>query len=301
MSNTLQDRLVALKVGFKELEEKLTGLQEDISATQEVFDDAKKYINDTLPTSKQASDDIRAYKETSQSTTQEIQTLLGQIKESLIAVAEGENNILGERQTDGTRQGGLRASLTEALEGMQNQTETQAEEYEELRGKIEGLLPGATSLGLAQAYKIQKDTYWWGGIIWPTIFILAIALIVLVGFFSFKEVTAAITIEEATVKLLARLPFYLAAIWLASFASKRQSQNKRLQQEYAHKEAVSRSLEGYKREIAQSTDAMPKLLTAVVEMLGSNPSETLDKHHGDDRSPVVAFFEYLTSSRVKKE
>jgi len=46
---------------------------------------------------------------------------------------------------------------------------------------------------------------------------------------------------------------------------------------------------------------MPKLLTAVVEMLGSNPSETLDKHHGDDRSPVVAFFEYLTSSRVKKE
>jgi hypothetical protein len=37
-------------------------------------------------------------------------------------------------------------------------------------------------------------------------------------------------------------------VWLAFFASKQQAQNKRLQEEYAHREAMSKSFAGYKRE-----------------------------------------------------
>ena len=207
-----------------------------------------------------------------------------------------ENKILGESKPDGTREGGLVSRIETEHEEMQTKRTSEEEAHEKLREKIEALLPGATSVGLAEAFKVQKDTYWWGGLVWPAIFITSVGTIVLVGTLSFHEVSAAQSINEAYVKLLARLPFYLAAVWLASFASKRQSQNKRLQQEYAHKETVSRSLEGYKREVEEldeSGEILKGLMIVVVGMLGYNPSETLDKHHGSDKSPVASLFDWL--------
>ena len=45
----------------------------------------------------------------------------------------------------------------------------------------------------------------------------------------------ALTLNEALIALLKDLPFFIPTIWLAAYASKQQSQNKRLQQEYALK------------------------------------------------------------------
>lgn len=46
-------------------------------------------------------------------------------------------------------------------------------------------------------------------------------------------------------ELINKLPFYLPIVWLAFFASRRLSEYQRLQQEYAHKEALAKSYHSY--------------------------------------------------------
>ena len=51
--------------------------------------------------------------------------------------------------------------------------------------------------------------------------------------------------------LVYKLPFYGPILWLALFASKRRSEFHRLQQEYAHKEALAKSYQSYKKQIEE--------------------------------------------------
>ena len=114
-----------------------------------------------------------------------------------------------------------------------------------------------------------------------------------VAFWSFKEVT---TIEGALLWLVSRFPFFFAAIWLALYSSSQQSQTKRLEQEYAHKEALAKSFEWYKREIENLwedgavKEILNKLISNVVEMTWYNPSETLDKKHEWVTPPLLDKF-----------
>lgn len=104
--------------------------------------------------------------------------------------------------------------------------------------------------------------------------------------------TKEFSIVDSLNHILARLPFFIPAVWLAIFASKQQSQYKRLQQEYVYKETLAKSYESYKREI----DILPesdekillqqKLISAMVEMCGFNPSLTLENKSHDDKPPL---------------
>ena len=71
----------------------------------------------------------------------------------------------------------------------------------------------------------------------------------------------------------------------SNFASKRRSENQRLQQEYAHKEAVAKSYIGYKEQIDELGEddkvLLKKLLDSSINTVSYNASESLDKKHGD--------------------
>lgn len=154
--------------------------------------------------------------------------------------------------------------------------------FNTLYTKIEGLLPGATTTWLAKAYQDHKDSFFIPNIIWSVVFIISLVFIIGVAFWNFKEFTS---IESALLSLISRFPFFFAAIWLALYSSSQQSQTKRLEQEYAHKEALAKSFEWYKREIEnlwednEVKEILNKLISNVVEMTWYNPSETLDKKH----------------------
>jgi hypothetical protein len=300
MAETNTERLTKLEERLLVAEKKVEEIEKAAALAQASLEAAQRFATEILPTAQQAAADVNKYKESAKSSSEDVQTVLNQSREAYNSLAESESAILGEKASDGTRQGGLKADIQEEFELIHEQSEKASTAFEELKTKIEGLLPGATSAGLAEAYKTQKDTYWWGGVIWPTVFIAAVGAIVAIGLLSFQEITTAATLEMAIVKLIARLPYYLAAVWLAAFASKRQSQNKRLQQEYAHKETVSKSLEGYKREVSALPDptVLADLMKAVVEMLKFNPSKTLDGRHGDDSAPTYSLFRIF--SRGKK-
>ena len=72
---------------------------------------------------------------------------------------------------------------------------------------------------------------------------------------------------------------------MAIFASKRRSENQRLQQEYAHKEALAKSYVSYKMQIdelnQEDKKLLEKLLDSSINTVSYNASESLDKKHGD--------------------
>jgi hypothetical protein len=200
---------------------------------------------------------------------------------------EYENIIFGNKETK-------TAGLKDIIEGYETDIKKKKSEWEEscntLFKKIEGLLPGATSTGLASAYQEQgkkyKQPYW----LWSIAFLLVtIGMII----FSICTLHDATTVQDALIKIISRTPFFVPAIWLAVFASKQQSQNRRLQEEYAHKETLSKSYESYKRELEKLPESpekiklLEKLLEAMVNMVNDNPSHTLQMRHHNDRPPVI--------------
>ena len=96
--------------------------------------------------------------------------------------------------------------------------------HKTLYDKIEGLLPGATATGLSKAYQDQKKNYKWPVIMWSAVFGLTVGGMMIFGWYFYKDVK---DLEDSFQHILARLPFFIPAVWLAIFASKQQSQYKR--------------------------------------------------------------------------
>lgn len=253
--------------------------------------------------------------------------------ESLVAVAEEEaekakasvskaaglvqglekfyDKSLGTAEDDGTRKGGYSADLSD-LKGRLVEFEKQQKiKYDALNLQIESLLPGATSAGLASAYREMKDSFekpirFASGAFYAAISVLVVGSILMA--------VDSITLEgvrfkelgdwESVLRSLAyKLPFYGPAVWFAYYASKRRSEYQRLQQEYAHKEALAKSYDSYKKqikELGQENDEMlVSLLNKAIDAIAHNASQTLDGKHGD-KMPLQEAVDRLADVVAKK-
>lgn len=207
---------------------------------------------------------------------------------------------------------GFKKEIESLYENDKNANETLnknwEESYQALFAKIEGLLPGATATGLSKAYQDQKENYKWPVVLWSIVFGVTVLGMMIFGIAVYKE--AEIKDIQATLHhILARLPFFIPAVWLAIFASKQQSQYKRLQQEYIYKETLAKSYEAYKREIdllpegAEKVELQQKLISSLVEMCGYNPSLTLEHKSHDEKPPIPGegIFKRFTKSKISDE
>jgi hypothetical protein len=172
--------------------------------------------------------------------------------------------------------------------------------------QIEGLLPGATSAGLAEAYQKQKESYTGPMRLWSWIFIITmvgmagLSVYLLIGQL---QSTKEPSLNDALIALLRELPFFIPTIWLAAYASKQQSQYKRLQQEYAFKETNAKSFHGHKVQIEEllengETDAqlLSQLVAQLVLITSQNPSITLDSNLHEDSPPMFKLIDkYMPS------
>ena len=108
--------------------------------------------------------------------------------------------------------------------------------------------------------------------------------------------------ESTLNSLLFKLPLYAPLVWLAIYASKRRSENQRLQQEYAHKEALAKSYVSYKMQIdelkQEDKKLLEKLLDSSIDTVAHNASESLDKKHGDS-TPIQETIKMFVEQVVK--
>lgn len=200
--------------------------------------------------------------------------------------------------------GGLKREIEIRIQKLgEIETEYKAK-YGALTEQIEALIPGATSAGLASAYREMKNSYDDNIRNSSRLFYVSITLLVLtslvtvindVGFWhiSFISVTGW---SQILVSVVNKIPLYGPVLWLAFYATRRRSQNQRLQQEYAHKEALAKSYDSYRRQLQELGDEDGKmqkaLITKAIDAISYNASETLDIKHNTD-SPLSEVVEKL--------
>ncbi|HBI16812.1 MAG TPA: hypothetical protein DDY52_01470 [Candidatus Moranbacteria bacterium] len=221
--------------------------------------------------------------------------------------------IFGSKNEAGDEITGLKQEIEKNSNKLTELYKQENAKFKTLFEKIEGLLPGATNAGLAVAFSTQKDKYRNPNIFWAFIFIATMAAMALFGVDTLKSITNITTKEPLSLSLvisliLARTPFFIAVIWLGIFSSKQQSQNKRLEQEYAHKESIAKSYEGFKRQIEslEETDEHKelsmKLMRNIVNSVGYNPSLTLDNESHREEPPLIdKALSFFTNGKKKFE
>lgn len=206
------------------------------------------------------------------------------------------DRIYGTKDSDGNFNGGLKQEIQERQIELEEFKKTQQIRYQELNTQIESLLPAATSVGLASAYKEMKDDcrkniniYNW--IFYFSLLSLFVTVIVM-QYLGFSDVwTSNDNLGNNLIGLLKvfslKLPFIIPTLWLSMFSSKRRNESQRLEQEYAHKEALAKSYASYRQQIEKLGDEkqqelLPILLENMIKAIAFNPAETLDKNHKDD-------------------
>lgn len=176
---------------------------------------------------------------------------------------------------------GLEQELKTRKEELDKLEEEHIKTYSSLKEQIESLLPGATSVGLAKAYSDERSKFKKPIMCWNITFVVSLLVIATVSFCTLKDLNS---IEAITKTILTSLPITLPLIWLAVYASKRRSENQRLDQEYAHKEAFAKSYMGYKKqieELEEQGELLATLVEEIIKAISHNASQTLDKKHGD--------------------
>jgi hypothetical protein len=198
-------------------------------------------------------------------------------------------------ETSNELKGGLKAELDERTNQLKKLEEEQQQKHSALVSQIETLLPGATSAGLATAYGKLKAGFDQPIRIYTFAFYGSLLLLVIGAFItSIKSFSLwPFIIEFIEVpqwdglikSLLQKSPFIAPVVWLTIFSSTRRSQYERLQQEYAHKEALASSYESYKKQIQLLQDGpealQKELLLKAIEAIAFNASSTLDGKHAE--------------------
>ena len=278
--NSIED---SVKDFFDEIKEKYTKIAE---FHDETLIDEKDYIStktEILEAKKDILNDINLTKKHLTETNKDLEDL-----EKFYVKIFGKFD-----EEEGKRIGGLEQELAtrkKELEEFKNDQINKLNELKEEHGskhkafeeEIEKLLEGATSAGLAEAYSIERKKFIWPIRIWNGVFVVCLFAISILSFSTLKNLSS---IEEIAKSILHSLPITLPLIWVAVYASKRRSENQRLEQEYAHKEALSRSYISYKKQISElgkeDSELLEKLILEAINTISYNASKTLDKKHGD--------------------
>lgn len=182
-------------------------------------------------------------------------------------------------------------------------------EFDELKDKIESLLPGATSAGLASAFREQKARFNKPQRNWLGIFIAAVVSLLAAGLIGLPTFQSGNTPGEPSWDailrhIVNRLPLVGPLIWLGIYAGRNYMLALRMQEEYAFKEALSATFEGYKREMAAidaPAESVAPLLTLcenVLRSLAERPGRIYEGKH-EDITPLAPVTKALAEVAAK--
>lgn len=280
-----------------------------INQIEEIYADFTDYSNElsvgaeSKPSIKQS---IGLAKDQAIKDGESISSLLVQIQQSVRELQAFHASVFGKPDEGGVTVGGTENEIKDRLEKLVSTEVDQLRRYEALNKKIESLLPGATSAGLASAYKEMRESFANPVRNANRMFYWSIASLVLVSIVLSIESISLTHIdfvklgdwESVLRSLIYKLPFYAPVLWLAYYASKRRSEFQRLEQEYAHKEALAKSYDSYRQQILQlgseDQSLMKELITKAVDAIAHNASTSLDGKHGD-KSPYQEVIEKTVS------
>lgn len=318
-SEAAKIRIKALETSYfddleeESLETRINNLEEKIEESYEKIQKYQIELLDGDSENESISSEIKNAQELAEKDSENINKLLSEVQTKLTDFKQYHTAIFGIKNEEGELEGGLKAEILAREKHLEEFKKQQELKYKTLNDEIESLLPGATSAGLATAYHDLKESFNTPIKNYSILFYCSIAALILVAFLSItKEVgwffISFVEVADLTKlfsNVLYKLPIVIPVLWLTLFASKRRSETQRLQQEYAHKEALAKSYQNFKMQIEALEESDPvlmnKLLSSAIDAVSKNASDTLDKKHGD-RTPMHEGVESFLSSieRAKK-
>ncbi|EAL5963917.1 hypothetical protein DSN88_08090 [Campylobacter jejuni] len=148
--------------------------------------------------------------------------------------------------------------------------------YKEKDAEINKLLPGATSAGLAEAYKdekedMQKNIKKWNDIFKGSI-ILFVTLFVIYFIVSLNK-------DFTFASFFRAFPFLFFSGFFTYYSTKQIAEYKRMASEYAYKQRLNQTYKGYETQIkeANNEELKNQLLKIMLDSAENNPSKVLDK------------------------
>ncbi|ELH7176634.1 hypothetical protein Q9G52_001251 [Campylobacter coli] len=148
--------------------------------------------------------------------------------------------------------------------------------YKEKNDKIDELLPGATSKGLAEAYKDEKEDMQenikkWNGIFIGSI-VLFITLFVIYFIISLNK-------DFTFASFFRAFPFLFFSGFFTYYSTKQIAEYKRIASEYAYKQRLNQTYKGYETQIkeANNEELKNQLLRIMLDSAENNPSKILNK------------------------
>lgn len=280
----LKSELIAGQDGSPSLIEKFKSTESELNEIKESIKNLYSEIFEEDENGEILNDSIEEFKEVFEKKKNEI---IG-IQNEIIGY---QNKLLGVQNEDGTETKGVKQKVEGFVKNLETLYKTNNERQEQLFEKIEGLLKGASTVALAEAFHKHKESFNLSNILWVITFIVSIASMMTLSIIAF--VSSKYDLSEMWKYTLGNLPFLGGAIWLAIYASRQRSQNVRLQQEYAFKEDVAKIYYGLKQEIEELGDTElgqklnEQILTIVVETVSYNPSDTLESKNHGDKGPIL--------------
>ncbi|XKH00792.1 hypothetical protein LG325_11955 [Marinobacter nauticus] len=294
----------------KSLSTRISDFEADLERTYEKINSFRSELFDGDSTSEPISAEIRAALELAESESKSIEELLKEVEVKVNDFKRYYVDVFGKKNDEGDFEGGLKEEIEARKKQLDSFKEKQEVRYKAINEEIEGLLPGATSAGLATAYFDLKESFNRPIENYTRLFYASIGCLVIISLISITQEISLSGVKFIDVSdfsklasnILYKMPIVLPILWLAVFSSKRRSEALRLQQEYSHKEALAKSYQNFKIQIEAlnepSEDLMKKLLEAAIEAVSTNASETLDKKN-EEKTPVNMGIDELTGNIEK--
>lgn len=225
--------------------------------------------------------------------------LVGEISQSRDTVSRTVDETSSLLAQARTAEGDLKKVLEHLSEsdstatGYEARLKALSEQVEALIAKVEGLLPGATSAGLASSFNQQRARFTGPQKQWFWIFVICIIVLVILAFPSFLAAMGVGNSLDpswngAWRSFILRLPIMLPVVWLAIYAGRNYMMSLRMEEDYAYKEAISTAFEGYKREmekiIAGEGDIptpVTILCTNILRAIGERPGRIYEGRQKD--------------------
>lgn len=176
--------------------------------------------------------------------------------------------------------------------------------YEQINKEISSLLPAALTAGLSSAFSSKKMQEEANSKSLQTRFSTGIYLLIAASIIPFIVSVVLISrgedFDQVIYKIprlvLAIVPMYIPILWFTYSANKKLNLSKRLIEEYAHKEVLSKTYEGLSKQISnldndeQTQELKYKLLSNFLQVTSENPGKLISNYEASDH-PVMEALE----------
>lgn len=178
------------------------------------------------------------------------------------------------------------------------------EKYKAITDEITALLPNALTAGLSAAFSKKKEEEVISSTKLQSTFSTGIYMLIGVSLlpfiisaiFLYQNILLEEVIRRLPRLVLAIVPMYIPVLWFTYSANKKLNLSKRLIEEYAHKEVLSKTYEGLTKQIAnisdeeQSSELKFKLLSNFLQVSSENPGKLISNYEASDH-PIMEALE----------